>query len=195
MAKPTQSGSITILNVGTNSVYFEMEPIPGATGYQIAYRRPSDTSAIYRTSSSTYYTITGLNSGTTYIINYRGHNNDGYGPFMSSGETVTTEEDTPIFEPFDWTYAGLNSNGSPVYGSTKRAGYGVYVTAAEWNELARLVEEVTGMSVSTVSRGDPISAAVVNSMARALGVNTVSKGDAISASFFNALRSAYNALG
>ena len=115
---------------------------------------------------------------------------------MSKGVEVDVgSPDIPSFTPFDWTWAGLNSAGRPVSGSTKRVGYGIYVTAEEWNELAGLVYEVTGNRVATVSRGDPISASVVKTMARALGVSPVSRGDVIKASFFNALRSAYNALG
>lgn len=107
-----------------------------------------------------------------------------------------SSEDPPVsFTEFDWTYAGLNSNGNAVRGSTKRSGLGIYVTAAEWNELAELVTEVTGKSVSTVRSGQLISASIVNTMARALGVSQVSSGRAITASFFNDLRSAYNALG
>lgn len=192
VTRPTDTGSMSVTNVTSSSVTVRMTKISRADYYEIAYRPTTTYDASYVITSSLSYTITGLSPSTAYVINYRGVNSAGDGPFMSSGVTATTLSD---FTPFDWTYAGLNANGSPVSGTVKRAGLGVYVTAAEWNELAGLVSSATGKSVSTVSRGSPISATVVNTMARALGVGTVSRGAPISASFFNQLRSAYNALG
>lgn len=99
-----------------------------------------------------------------------------------------------LFERFSWTYMGLNDAGTPVSGTTKKSGYGVYVTASEWNKLVGLVNSVKGVSISGVSRGAPISAATVNKVASALGVRQVSAGDEMTAAFFNSLRTAYNAL-
>lgn len=198
MAKPTQTGHITIVSVSSDTIRIKLEAISGATSYQVAYRPINSASAQMMTTYGLTCIISGLQSNTTYLINYRGVNSDGFGPFMSTAVQVDVgepEPEPPTFIPFDWTYAGLNSVGSPVSGITKRPGYGIYVTAAEWNELAGLIYEVTGKRVSTVSTGQSISASVVNTMARALGVATVSRGDVIKASFFNALRSAYNALG
>lgn len=198
MAKPTQTGHITIVSVSSDTIRIKLEEIPGATSYQVAYRPIDSASAQTMITYGLICILSGLQSNTTYLINYRGVNADGFGPFMSTRVEVDVgdpEPQPPPFTPFDWTYAGLNSAGNPVSGSVKRSGYGIYVTAAEWNELAGLVYEETGNRVSTVSTGQAISASVVNTMARALGVATVSRGDVIKASFFNALRSAYNAMG
>lgn len=191
VTKPSTSGSITVTGTTSDSITIRMSAIARADYYEIAYRRPSDSTASYEISYPLAHTITGLDPNTSYIINYRGVNSGGYGPFMSSGVTVKTKA---AATPFNWTWAGLNSGGSPVAGSTKRTEYGIYITADEWNELAGLVSDVTGKSVATVSSGTTISAAIVNTMARALTVSTVSAGDEITADFFNRLRSAYNAL-
>lgn len=114
----------------------------------------------------------------------------GYWPAGSGTVTVTA-----AFTSFQWTYAGLNASGTPVSGNKKVSGYGIYVTAAEWNELVDLVNDATGSSIAHVSSGIAISATVVNRVANALGIPTVSSGDELSASFFNQLRAAYNALG
>lgn len=193
VTRPTDTGSLSVVSVTSNSVTIRLTKISRADYYEIAYRPTTTYSAAYVKTFSLSYTITGLSPNTTYVINYRGANSAGDGPFMSSGVTTTTLSD---FTPFDWTYAGLDADGNPVAGSVKRAGLGIYVTAAEWNELARLVSSATGKSVSTVSRGLPISGTVVNTMARALGVGTVTADSTeISAAFFNNLRAAYNALG
>lgn len=191
VVKPSASGSLTVTDTTSTSITIRMSSIARAEYYEIAYRRPSDSTANYEISYSLTHTITGLDPNTTYVINYRGVNSGGDGPFMSSAVTARTKT---AASAFNWTYAGLGSAGSPVSGNTKLAGYGIYVTADEWNELAGLVASVTGNSVTVVLSGTTISESIVNTMARALGVGTVSRGDAITASFFNALRSAYNAL-
>lgn len=191
VVKPSASGSITVVSTTSDSITIRMSSIARADHYEIAYRRPSDTSALYEDAYSLTYTITGLAASTTYVINYRGVNSGGRGPFMSSAVTTKTKS---AATSFSWTYAGLNSAGVPVRGSTKMAGYGIYVTADEWNELAELVSEVTGSGVARVTSGDTITAAVVNTMASALGIRAVSRESTISASFFNRLMNAYNAL-
>lgn len=134
-------------------------------------------------------------NGLVYIPFYNiRHVVDGFWTGIQDFYEIVDDPNAPELNVFSWTYAGLDTSGNPVSGGEKKAGYGVYVTAKEWNQLAGLVKTATGKSVTTVSPGTPISAAVVNTMARALGVKTVSKGDAITASFFNALVEAYNAL-
>lgn len=138
-----------------------------------------------------------LPAGEKYVANVGVDTGSGNKWIGSQSFSIgSSSVDPPVsFTRFDWTYAGLDVNGNVVYGSTKRSGLGIYVTAAEWNELAALVRNETGKSVSTVNSGRTISASVVNTMAKALGVPQVSSGSPITASFFNNLRSAYNALG
>lgn len=139
-------------------------------------------------STSVSHTIS-YEPGTYMFWGFVETSQGGYWPAGSGVVTVTEPLTT-----FDWTYAGINSSGGLVTGTTKRSGYGIYVTADEWNELVDLVNDAKGTSISHVSSGTAISAAIVNRVASALGVSTVSKGDTISASFFNNLRAAYNAL-
>lgn len=94
-------------------------------------------------------------------------------------------------EEFFWTYAGLDSNGTPIYGTSKIKGYGIYVTASEWNELVRVVNSLYGSSIANVSTGTPITAKIYNSVASVLGVSLVEAGKTeIAASHFNLLMNA-----
>lgn len=112
----------------------------------------------------------------------------GYWPAGTDSVTVSDSE-------FNWTYAGLSpSTGNPIAGSSKVSGYGIYITADEWNELVDLVNSATGASASYVSSGEDISTTKVNQVANALGISSVSSSTPISASFFNDLMDAYNSL-
>lgn len=193
---PTSSGSITSYSTTSDSITIHYTSISKATSYEIVYRIDGQ-STLYTagTTSALSFTITGLSPQTKYVVNYRGVNGYGNGAFMATGKTITTDR---AFTPFDWTYAGLDpTTGIKVSGSTKTAGYGLYVTAAEWNQLAELVNDFYGTSVAAlVSPGQTISASIVNPLAKKLGVTTVTGGSTtITADFFNRLRSAYNALG
>ncbi|MPM04301.1 hypothetical protein SDC9_50577 [bioreactor metagenome] len=138
--------------------------------------------------STTVSQSTSLDPGTYTFWGFVQTAAGGYWPAGTA--TVTVSSDT-----FNWTYAGINvSTGSLVAGSTKISGLGVYVSASEWNSLVSKVNSKLGTSLSTVSSGQPISAARVNPVASALGVSVVSSGTTIRASFFNNLRTAYNNL-
>lgn len=195
---PPSTGRITSVTSTATTITMRYTGIPGATSYEIAYRRTDVIgTAIYVSNGDRLsYTITGLDSETSYTVNYRGVSSSGNpGDFLESGVEIMTQK---AFTPFDWTYAGLDLSRSPpakVYGAAKKQGLGVYVTADEWNGLADLVETAAGASIPRVSPGDPISRAVVNGMAKALGVSTVGVNAPLSAAFFNDLRAAYNALG
>lgn len=193
---PLPAGNITSTSSTDSTITIRFAKISGAVGYQVAIRMESVSgSAItYNIGNNTSYTFTGLAPDTAYVVNYRGIDSDGdYGSYITpSGPTVRTKK---AFTKFNWTYAGKTVNGVLVNGSTKTAGLVVYVTADEWNELAELVRDVTGSTVSRVTSGTTITASIVNTAARALGVSTVTKNvTEISASFFNRLRNAYNNL-
>lgn len=161
--------------------FLRTDPPPGKTVVDRDYTASA---------SSMTKTFSGLTPGTAYVANVRFY---GVGMPWWGGESFTTEGETAL-TPFNWTWAGLNSGGEPIAGTEKRAGLGIYVTAKEWNELTGLVGAATGAELETVGPGDLISAAVVNTVAQALGMDTVSPGDPVSADFFNRLRTAYNAL-
>lgn len=193
--KPSAGRDVLFNDRDEHSVNVVLKSISGADLFRVKYWEAGkdESQAEY---SDWYirrtFIVDGLRPNTTYHFRSQGKNDDGEGAESPDYYSYTTPE--KIFTPFDWTYAGLSESGSLVYGSTKRAGLGMYVTAAEWNELAALVEDVTGNSVTHVSSGATISAATVNTMASVLGVSRVSVGDEITAGFFNRLRSAYNGL-
>ena len=193
---PTAAGTLTLISRTSTSVSLRLKSIPKATYYVTVYRKTSESvapSSNYAETTSLSWTVYSLSPNTSYVFNYRGFNDDGAGPYMSPGLTVTT---LPEVTAFDWTYAGLDDDGSIVYGPEKLSGYnGMYVSADEWNELADLVSEKTGKYVEKVSPGTLISAYIVNTMASALGVSRVySEETVITGDFFNKLRSAYNNL-
>lgn len=188
---PTTYGSITSISATSSSISITYTSISGATWYQVAYRRSSESDATYiMNGTSLSCTIEGLDPSTEYVVNYRGATATVFGPFMPSGKSIVTSG-----SEFNWTYAGINpSTGAPVAGSEKQSGLGVYVTADEWNELVALTNTKRGTSVPYVSAGQSISASRVNLLATALGVSSVAQGTPIGASFFNALKNTYNYL-
>lgn len=100
----------------------------------------------------------------------------------------------PSQRDFEWNYAGIDlSTGSPIYGTRKRSGLGIYVTAGEWNSLVDNVNDRLGRNFGHVSRSEGISASVVNQISSAVGTGYVQSGSTkISASFFNDLMDAVN---
>lgn len=193
VSPPSGTGTLTLVSRTSNSVTLRLKSISNSDYYQTAYRKTSTFTATYGNVYGLSWTVYGLEPNTEYVFNYRGVNEGGFGSYMSSGLIVRTLSD---FTSFDWTYAGMDENGSILYGSEKLKGYGIYIAADEWNELADLVSEKTGEYVAKVSSGTLISAHVVNTMASALGISTVYSGESlVSADFFNQLRSAYNNLG
>lgn len=117
----------------------------------------------------------------------------GYWP-CGSGRVKVEEGGGPSPSNFEWSYAGIDlTTDSPVYGTRKRSGLGIYVTASEWNSLVSNVNDRLGRSFGYVSRGEGISASVVNQVSSAVGAGYVQSGSTkISASFFNDLMDAVN---
>ncbi len=194
----TPTASITVIDVGDDYVQLYVAVDPAYKYYRIFCRQfdneddvTADIYGLYRTSDF-YYTISNLRADTLYVLNL-GVNNTG----VAHSTWIYGSDDAPTFqtsesEDFTWTYAGLDENGTPVLGESKLPGYGVYITAAEWNELISHINEKTGSSLSTVSRGAPISTATVRAAANALGVTMTRK---YSAALLNNLKNAVNSLG
>ena len=191
------TASITVRSVTSDSATLYITVDPDYQYYRIfcrMYDNEDDTTldvyGLSRTSNFTY-TITGLVPDTEYILNL-GVNNTGaaHCTWVYSGDNPTfwTDEDSE----FVWTYVGLDTVGNPVLGDSKISGYGVYVTAAEWNEYIAFVNDKFGTALSTVTRGTKISASIVNTAAAVVGAAQTSSGLPITASFFNNLKDAAN---
>ena len=114
LSPPTAYGSLTVTNITYNSITVQLSKISGATSYLIAYRPSSSSSQQEVRSTSTTYTITGLQPKTLYYLNYRGENSDGVGPYMPSSVTATTLGSVVAW---DWNA----SNGSATATQTKTA--------------------------------------------------------------------------
>ena len=89
-SRPTQTGSLQVTNMTSNSITVRLTSIARADYYTIAYREESWDYNEEATTSSLTYTISGLDPSTTYIVNYRGENDYGSGPYMLSGVRATT---------------------------------------------------------------------------------------------------------
>lgn len=162
------------------------------------------TLAAYGSSHST--TLSGLEPGTEYYISVdiceAPSYNNGQLLASLSGSAATT-----VNVSFGWTYAGLHpTTGAAVLSSNgyKRQGYGVYITAAEWNEMLACIDAICGTSLETDSRtravrGANLTADMYNNVAYVLaymGMASLSPVTAgvtnISASHLNALVDAIN---
>lgn len=89
--KPGNATSLSITSVGYTTISISFSAVSNATSYDIAYRISGSSSTTYETTSGTSYTITGLEPGTTYVVNYRGVNSAGVGSFLSTGVSATTQ--------------------------------------------------------------------------------------------------------
>lgn len=179
----TTTDATVSLSVGASGSFYVICKQGNSTVYEDFFEAGADVE----------FTIPGLSPGTTYSIAIEEQREGSLGVQYFTTKTEDTPPNPP-FTYFDWTYAGMTADGTPVFGTEKQSGLRVYLKAGEWNTLAGLITAVTGQGVTTVQSGDPISASTVNTAAAALGVGQVSKGAAVSAAFFNALRSAYNLL-
>lgn len=155
---------------------------------------PSYSSWVYYSSQtlasnaqSASYTYTDLSPDATYAVSINiykaGDTSDAHNFIDWLMAYVTTTNG----EEFEWDYAGCTAAGVPIAGSQKSSDYRVYVSAKEWNRLVDRVNEKKSTTISHVSVGTYISAAIVNEVANALGAPTVSAGDYIRAAFFNNL--------
>lgn len=192
---PTATGSLTIAKVGSDYIRVRISRIAKATSYEVVWRKTTTTSIEGSIdTTSTVVTIDGLEPETEYVINYRGINDDGIGPFMSSGKHATTLPDRP--EDWEWW--------NPI-----RSGGDINISANEWNAFCERINEFrdycgnSQYSFTAVKRGDYISAAIVNQAIRAIqGMSppTAPPGQAssgttkVSAAFFNGLKNALNSI-
>ncbi len=199
MAAPTGTGSINSITVAPTSITITYSSIPGATSYDIAYRPTSTQSATIESTAGTSYTINGLSPMIKYVVNYRGKNSDGVGPFMSSGTIKTTR---PAY--FTWMSNYLSyemPNQSPLSSGMKILDY---ITAKRWENLTidiNYLESYKGKPISLLDipvRNERITASIYNQCLLALSkiynsssydYNTykVYNGDTITATHMNRL--------
>lgn len=120
MAKPAVGTGFGTLYISTNTIHGYVNKISGATSYIIYYRPSSSSTATAVTAGSNgYFFITGLSSGTEYVINYRGVNSDGEGNTMATGKTFVAKNDRS-----SWTlYSSSASWGNISSGGTKQIAY------------------------------------------------------------------------
>lgn len=143
--------------------------------------------------SSYKFTVTGLDSGTTYdweleVIKV----SDGGPVYTNSGTITTEEEDRPTL--FEWTY-GKNKDGN------------FNLTASEWNRLTEKINEmreflgISNYSFTKAVKGESFTATMYNEARKAIQgmgydagyyIPTVSKGDTITAYTMNILVSELN---
>lgn len=121
MAVPGVGTGFGDLYISTNTIHGYVNTISGATSYNI-WLRKSDESATkpYTTADSNgYFFITGLTSGTEYVVNYQGVNSDGVGNNMASGKSFTAKNDRSA-----WTLYSSNASwGNFASGAKKPVSY------------------------------------------------------------------------
>lgn len=212
LSPPTTYGSLTVTNITSNSITVQLSRISGATSYLIAYRPSSSSSQQEVRSTSTTYTITGLQPKTLYYLNYRGENSDGTGPYMPSSVTATTLGSVAAW---DWNA----SNGSATAQAT-RAAYQAITNKGKlsdfsylvWNDMVSKTKQIldsrsvawnsdygtTSESMMTTS-DKKITARRFNAvwwnlshLVTVSGAHKMSPGDRIYGAYFTALTTAMN---
>ncbi len=192
------SGSIRITGKGADYIDVEFAPIEGATWYEVVWRRAVVGAIEGRkeVTGTTKATIDDLLPETEYVVNYRGANANGVGPYCKPGAKDATLK-APMDRPANWSWW-----------TTVQAGSEIGITADEWNAFCGRINDfrvhcsLQKYVFATVTSGDVISAAIVNQAVQAMkdmdssAVKcTVQPGDAISAATFIGLRNVLNGVG
>ena len=110
---PSSYGRITATTVTKDSITVWFSSISGASGYEIVWRKSTETALLGSAwGVSSPYIISGLDGKTEYAINYKGYatNQYGYsaeGPFMPTPAYATTKGDSNvyIYDSGDWQQA------------------------------------------------------------------------------------------
>lgn len=74
-------------NIGSNTITWN--PVPGATGYQVARKKTGDKSYYYYNTSNNYWSNHSVSSGYSYVYQVRAYNGSTYGPWSASSSIVT----------------------------------------------------------------------------------------------------------
>lgn len=193
------------LSATSTTITFHVTYVTGNPTYRLFYRLASSTETTHINltgiTSDFEYTVTGLSPDTAYATNvayWPGATTESSPTYMGS-QTITTETST---RPSDWVWTTNITKGAtvPKYGESLAP-----ITAAEWNEfcnrinLFREYKDMGVYSFTTVSKGTPITAAIVNQAITAIkaisGHGTLpTPSNAISASFWQQLANALNAV-
>lgn len=192
---PTGYGSITIIDTTKNTISFRLSAISRATSYLVFYRRTVDAVAVRFETWDLENTLENLQADTEYTINYVGKNSYGTGPLMPEGKTATTNSARPT----NWEWW-----------SDVRAGQPVAFTVAEFQAFYDKIDEFRAYKYGTaadwpnfklVSKGTPLSAAIVNECRAAIAPITAATmpptaypGDPVSADYFNKLKDYLNSV-
>lgn len=203
---PTASGSITVSSVGATSITVQLATISLATSYIVVWR-PASTTTIAGEQETTSHTVTltGLEPGTEYIINYYGKNSDGTGPYMPSGVHATTR-------PKYWSWTnGLVASKPAVGALSPGDDIPAYLSANGWTSFVQNIRDVydcyMGYSYAgnLSSGGDgttKLSATMVNQAINAIGEmtsdylpeKTTANVTKLSASLLNGLADSLNSI-
>lgn len=139
--KPTATGSLTVIAIGTDYIVISLSPIPNSTHYNVAYRPSTTSIATIIEVYELTVTITGLTPNTEYVVNYRGANNKGTGPYMSQGVTVKTRP-VGLWEWYSNIAQGLPM-GCLVCEATAEHTNGIKVIPAyEWRDFCNMINDV-----------------------------------------------------
>ena len=194
------------LTTTATTVTFHIDVTSGYTYYRLFIRRTDSTDMIvsgqpfYDVTEDFTYTVSGLDPNTSYTSNvYYSTNSTAAENIALGAQSITTANNT---RPSNWAWTTTVSKGAavPKYGESLAP-----ITAAEWNEFCNrinLFREYKSMSLHSftiVSRGTPMTAAIVNQAIT--GISAISghgtlptPNDAISASFWQQLAAALNAI-
>lgn len=212
-SKPTAPTNFSA-NGKKNTIECSWTAASDAKYYEIfCHLEGQSSSSAWGTTTSTSYTITGLEYNATYVVNVRGMNSYGNGPF--AGAITVTIKDTA--NPWSWN----SSNGDASAEQTQAAhtavtsqGLTTDFSYLVWNDMCAKVKEVREAAgvgswdgggkgytyASTLmSSDDPYMTAVrFNSLKYNIGsqystgIEDVSSGDIIYGSYFTSLMATLN---
>lgn len=201
MAIPSYS-----LTATAKTVTFHIDVTAGYTYYRLFIRRTDSTDMIvsglpfYDVTEDFAYTVSGLDPNTSYTANVYYSTNSTVAENTPLGaQSITTASNS---RPSNWAWTTTIAKGATVqkYGDSLAP-----ITATEWNafcariNLFREYKSLGVYSFTTVSKGTPMTAKIVNQAITAItaisGHGTLpTPSNAISASFWQQLAAALNAI-
>lgn len=128
---PTQSGSLTVTGTTQTTISIKFTSIPRAEYYEVACREEGSSTAYYDTVYSLTHTISGKTPNTTYLVNYRGVNEDGAGPYMSTAVRAKTK---PAYTLWEW-YSNIGSGPRSMKRGNKDYDSIPIIPPTEWNDF------------------------------------------------------------
>lgn len=198
ITKPTETGTLTVTGTTQTTISVSFTSITNADRYCVACREENETvpDEDYNITGLTW-TLSGKKPNTVYLVNYRGGNSEGYGPYMATAVRAKTKPEINAWEWYTNIYSGasMNVNNKDI----------LVIPPTEWNDFCDFINNVRelhklsvynfthaieGNSATATQFNEAVSA--IQSMSSTVASLRVSTGTQIMAQSFLDIRDEIN---